>query len=992
MPVDKFRFVSPGIFLEEVDQSQIPAIPENVGPVIIGRAEKGPGMIPTTVRSFSEFVEIFGNPIPGVGGSDDVWREGNYSSPTYGAYAAKAYLRSGVGPITFIRLMGTQHPSATDDTGYAGWKTSLTPDVEIATNGGPYGLFIFPSGSGDAAQNTGTLAAVWYIDQACVPVLSGATPGGDVVEGVASVVKTDSNGHFKVRIVNSTTEYENVTFSLDESSDKFIRKVFNTNPQLVETTIENTSVATNSKRYWLGETYEGHIQNESLTPSGTNTYGVIMALVSASNEVGNHDRKMAYRDAHSGWFFGQSLSADTASYTYGDMQKLFKFVGINGYGEWLQNNIKISIDNIRASSNDNIKFGSFDVVVRKADDSDLQPVVLERFSACNLDPSSPAYVAAKIGDTQVEWDSVEKRYREQGTYPSLSKYVRIVMDSAFDAGAPNDALLPFGVYGPPRFPTWSISSGSSDAILAYAAGSGSVPIAHLPASTFAGHRIFTDAVFGTSSFEYPKVGIRVSASTESGATTDGAHPTINAYFGLRTTKTATSTLHDPGYADYLRAFTPDIVSDANWSDEFGLATLPGNLDYQWVFTLDEIRVVKGSAFDDASPTNNITRAFWESGSMAAGNSWNASGSGGSTLTAARYKNVLDSRINRFTAPLFGGFDGLDITQRDPFRNTLINDDAASYGGSANPSEENSYVYYTLRRAVDTVADPEVVEMNILSIPGITDDRVTAHVLDTAETRGDTLAVIDIEGGFVPRHETNQTRSQRKGNIDTVLTNMKARNLNNSYGASYYPWVKIRDTGAGITVDCPPSVVALGVLGNTERRDDVWFAPAGFNRGGLSNGAGGVPVIAVETKLTSRNRDDLYDVNINPIASFPAEGIVVFGQKTLQATPSALDRINVRRLMIFLKRGISRISATTLFQPNLQATWNDFKGRADNFLADVKARFGLADYRVVLDETTTTPDLVDRNILYAKIFVKPARAIEFIAIDFIITRSGASFED
>tara|TARA_R110002020_G_scaffold106051_1_gene247072 strand:- start:833 stop:1126 length:294 start_codon:yes stop_codon:yes gene_type:complete len=97
-------------------------------------------------------------------------------------------------------------------------------------------------------------------------------------------------------------------------------------------------------------------------------------------------------------------------------------------------------------------------------------------------------------------------------------------------------------------------------------------------------------------------------------------------------------------------------------------------------------------------------------------------------------------------------------------------------------------------------------------------------------------------------------------------------------------------------------------------------------------------------------------------------------------------------MIFLKRGISRISATTLFQPNLQATWNDFKGRADSFLADVKARFGLADYRVILDETTTTPDLVDRNILYAKIFVKPARAIEFIAIDFIITRSGASFED
>ena len=130
MPVDKFRFVSPGIFLNEIDQSQIPALPENVGPVIVGRTEKGPGMIPTKVRSFSEFVEIFGNPIAGLGGVTDVWREGNYSSPTYGAYAAQAYLRSGVGPVTFIRLVGTQHPDATT-AGYAGWQTANDPSKHL---------------------------------------------------------------------------------------------------------------------------------------------------------------------------------------------------------------------------------------------------------------------------------------------------------------------------------------------------------------------------------------------------------------------------------------------------------------------------------------------------------------------------------------------------------------------------------------------------------------------------------------------------------------------------------------------------------------------------------------------------------------------------------------------------------------------------------------------------------------------------------------------
>jgi len=145
-------------------------------------------------------------------------------------------------------------------------------------------------------------------------------------------------------------------------------------------------------------------------------------------------------------------------------------------------------------------------------------------------------------------------------------------------------------------------------------------------------------------------------------------------------------------------------------------------------------------------------------------------------------------------------------------------------------------------------------------------------------------------------------------------------------------------------------------------------------------------------LSSDDRDKLYAANINPIASFPAEGIVIFGQKTLQVTQSALDRINVRRLLIFIKKQVSRIAATTLFEQNVVATWNGFKGQVDTFLSNVKGGLGLTDFRVVLDETTTTPELVDRNIMYAKVFLKPAQAIEFIALDFIITDSGASFDD
>ena len=206
------------------------------------------------------------------------------------------------------------------------------------------------------------------------------------------------------------------------------------------------------------------------------------------------------------------------------------------------------------------------------------------------------------------------------------------------------------------------------------------------------------------------------------------------------------------------------------------------------------------------------------------------------------------------------------------------------------------------------------------------------------------------------------------------------------------WVQVRDEESSQLFWAPPSIPAIGTLSSAQRNSELWFAPAGFTRGGLTEGAAGLQVVGVVEKLTSKQRDDLYEVNINPIASFPAEGIVIFGQKTLQTTPSALDRVNVRRLMIHVKKGISRIASTLLFDQNVQTTWDRFSLQAETFLESIKQRLGLEDYRVVLDETTTTPDLVDRNTLYAKVYLKPARSIEFIAVDFVITNSGASFED
>ena len=846
----------------------------------------------------------------------------------------------------------------------------------------------------------GSLAAVWYLDSGAMALSgtlvesSSSTAAGALfsASGAATVIASDANGDFQTIIYNdSGVEVENVVVSFKESDKNFVRTAFNTNPQLVNTTIE---LEANQKNYWLGETFERYLADNALNTG--NLYGAIMGVASGSSDYGNHDMNHAYRDSHSGWFFAQNRNTTTTAYQPDNMEKLFKFIGINGHGCWLQNNIKISIDNIKASPNDNVPYGSFDVLVREASDSDIRPKVLERYSSCNLDPGSLNYIAAKIGDTRMDWDETEKRYREFGNYPNQSDYIRVVMDETIDNGGANPVLLPFGVYGPPKFGSWTWASGAASNWNTnhpgngYALGGNGIPHFFIAASN--GHTTFgisdydadaplfvgNNGAGATASIDYPSVAIRHSCSNATHG--DGTDPTKNAYFGLQVGKSYTSTQFDPGYADYLRSFSRDIVSDNAWGDTFGISGYPG-LTPQWVFTLDEVSASISSAWTSATPSRNITDAAWLSGSMALGTSMNSGQPAGMT---AAYTNILDAKINRFTSPLFGGYDGFNIKERDPFRN--------SSGGLQDGTEQDNYAFYSIRRAIDTIADPEVIEMNSATVPGITNESLTKYLLDTCEQRADALAVIDLKGGFKPRHESRDDVATRKGDLDTVISNIKARNLNSSYGACYYPWVKVRDDINGTFVNMPPSVVALGVLASTERAADVWFAPAGFRRGGLSTGAGGLSVVGVETKLTSANRDDLYEVNINPIASFPAEGIVVFGQKTLQATPSALDRINVRRLMIFVKRGISRISSQTLFQPNVQATWGSFKSKADNFLADVKVRFGVDDYRVVLDETTTTSDLIDRNIMYAKIFIKPTRAIEFIAIDFIITRSGASFED
>ena len=958
-----FRFVSPGIFTREIDNSQIPSSLSNIGPIIFGRTTKGPSMRPVIVRSEEEFVRIFGEPVPGgVGAAVDVWTSSTIPGTTYASYAAIGYLRANVGPIIMMRLLGEQSDNATT-AGKAGWTTSGSATTSVSTNGGAYGLFLLPSGSSPTQNVTGTLAAVWYLEKGAI-VLSGTAPDAAAATGSATMFASQGPyGEFKAIIVdenNAAVSNGTTSFNFNPTSDLYIRKKFNTNPTLTNSAI---TTASNVKTYWLGETFTRNVDDvigDVTTLVTGQQYAFIAAIGSGS--VGKEDMRMGSKPAETGWFISQDITTNYASYDPENMTKLFKLIALDN-GEYLQNNYKVSIIDIKASAYPDLNpYGTFTIQIRNVSEKDRNVEAVETFTNVDLNPSSDNYIVKRIGDKFYEWDDTDRRLREFGNYPNLSNFVRVEVTSDVENGTLNPALLPFGFLAVPKFKGFTIHSGSAYASSfgsstpsqftgVFAKGGTSISKAYKPT-------VFVDAPASfTGSITFPSIPLRASA------TEDGTRITnvTKTYFGISTRKTADGTEFYASYTDYVRAFPSDIytteVSSGNVKYEYGVK-----------FSLDNVKLTRDSS-------NIVIEGEYSSTYRTAGTS--------ETAVSGGYTYILNAGFTRFTAPFYGGYDGLDITESEPMiNNTYI----------GNGSDTTNYMYYTIARAIDTVSDPDFVESNLMIIPGLTNQNLTLQLINTCEERGDSLAIIDIENDFVSSFETTSDETARRPDVAQAVTSMKDRAINSSYGCCFFPYVQILDDLSGRRVVVPPSVVALGTFGSSEARSEVWFAPAGFNRGGLSQGSAGWDVLSTKLHLNSADRDSLYENNINPIASFPSNNIVIFGQKTLQITPSALDRINVRRLMIFLKKEISRISQGVLFEQNVKATWDDFSSQANTFLRNVRGRLGITDYRFVLDETTTTADLVDRNILYAKVLVKPARSIEYIALDFVITRTGAAFAD
>lgn len=625
------------------------------------------------------------------------------------------------------------------------------------------------------------------------------------------------------------------TASFLSSSADYIEKVLNTDPTKYST---------------YGHYLYSNLKYQSFTGSG------FWNLVPVSGALSGFQRD-----------FEAGVTPYVVSQPVGGLEfDLFRFYSI-GHGRATNDEVKVMIANVKPSPAPLVTpYGTFDVYVRRFDDTDQRPVVLESFVGCTMDPDSANYVLRRIGDSVETFDTTQRKFIKTGTYPARSKYVRIDLNTA--ANFPKEAL-PWGHKGYTKL-KWLHSASS----------------------------VATPST--------PDMPLQPNQLDRNG------NIDANISWGI--------VFSSGGIADRMRAFpnsvtgTGYITTDTTFSMKY-LTSSYSNGRQVW-------------NYDTSIAAANMHQAVYGSASM--------------------YK---------FCLPLQGGFDGWDLRVTDPLY-------------LSNAATETDIGVVSLKRSLDTIANQDAFDMNLLAVPGVHNLKVTDYARTLVNDRADCMYVMDVTGSSVAE----------------VIQQLQSRQLDDNYTATYYPDLQLDDKVNKRQVRVSPSVAVMGAMAFSDRVGQVFFAPAGLNRGGL----GQFDIVDVVDRLTFQDRNDLYDNRINPIATFPGEGIVVFGQKTLQLKASALDRVNVRRLLIFAKKTISSAAKYLLFEPNNPATWDRFVKQVNPILEKIRQDQGLVRFKVVMDTSTNTDDVIDRNIMAGKIFLQPTKAAEFIDLSFVITNAGVSF--
>jgi hypothetical protein len=616
-----------------------------------------------------------------------------------------------------------------------------------------------------------------------------------------------------------------------------------------------------------------------------------------------------------------------------DIFRLFKCVSISD-GTSANREIKVSIINL------SFERGEFDILVRDFYDTDANPIVLEKYTRCSLDPALVSFVGRKIGTST-------------GEFELKSKYIMLFLGEGLLDGTFTGSL-PCGFEG---YTFRSYGSCNLNPRLVY------------KTKYFSPGDVIFDAPFGTG--------------TANNQTLSGGDKLSKVYLGVSDSIGAG---YDSDFFNYKGKVVPANVCTSTTGGDWPVMTQGFHMD-------SGATVVIGGqgVYSNLTGTTLNGKQVFEVG--------DGQFSKEPTLSTETYKKL---RSRKFTVAPYGGFDGWDI-----YRKTRTNTDDYRLGltgflnGSCSSTEystatgagtfkklstsEANTDYFAYKRAIETFNNPESVNINIFATPGI--DYVdnlglVNETIDMIEDdRADSLYVTTTPdyNMFVP-NTTNPTTDQILP--EAAVDNLEDSLIDSNYTATYYPWVQIRDVANNKQIYIPPTAEVMRNIALTDNVAFPWFASAGYTRGIVN-------ATKARKKLTLDERDTLYVGRLNPIATFSDVGPIIWGNKTLQIRESALDRINVRRLLLQTRKLISAVSVRLIFEQNDDIVRQQFLDLVNPILDSIRRDRGLTDFRVVL---SNDPEEIDRNEMNGKIYIKPTRALEYIFVEFLITPTGASFED
>jgi len=1042
-------FRSPGFFEQEIDLSQREKAPVGTPAGIIGTSIKGPAFVPIIVGSFADFEARFGTLDPDMAGP----------------YAVREYLKN-KDAVTYMRVLGAGSNDTSSEisntTNYgvvskAGFKITGTADgpkhglhkgavqfivakhyVSASTEGAGFPMFTdnasYPGlGDGDGSINLVRGIILTTTGSRCTVTTYDTKVTNAIVNASANMAtrcdKTTDEAYktFKLIISSSTgaaySQDDNLlgvrifSASLDPTLDSYIGKILNTDPNKFQ-----------EQEHLL---YLDYAVEDEIAPVSNNDNAIAILSGSANtNPIGLGNN---WRDSF-GRFdtrFQAPRTPSIISQPFGGTEfDLFHFECLSD-GTYANQKVKVSIASVRASTDENDLYGTFEVQVRNFDDTDLAKQIIESYPECNLDPTSDRYVAKQVGDKKVRYnfdsdDPDERRLVISGKYPNMSTNVRIVMNQRVeDKDQPIDAL-PFGFRGVPGIKTTDSMTDTTTGLTFDGTNYGTTQLGN---QRLAQHGASPGSMSPLTGAIVPPIPLRFKCTrgavhravtnepiTYVGDTGPNERVDSRMYWGVKFTRCpATGSTNDAALNTNVSSLQSGLVKAYT---AFQGISKTGNLvtgSGADVFNNNKFTMARVALYQTETNLSKVTgsagehmveAAYIRSGIPDSSNYTVDDGIRSGRITLATLVHSSAVKFNRFqdyakfTMPFYGGFDGLNILNRacglmldrsastDPGGlggDTITNGlglTGTNDGTMMGKGKQNNAIF-SYRSAVEIMTDPMTVNTNLFAVPGIRDRDITDFALNRTRDYSMAMFVMDIRHFDEDENRLFDSDPQRR-DVRETAEQFEGRRVDNNYGATYFPDVFINDPINNRAVGVPSSVVALGALGYNDTIAYPWFAPAGFNRGALNN------VVNTECRLTSGDRDTLYDARINPIANFPSGGFVIFGQKTLQLKKSSLDRVNVRRLLLEVKRLVVSVAEKLLFEPNNASTRARFTGQVAPILALIQSQAGVEKFAVIMDDTNNTQEDVEQNKLNGRIVVVPTRAIEFIAIDFIITNSGVLF--